>query len=235
MYSPTLGRFLQTDPIGSKDDLNLYAYVGNDPTDKTDSTGLIGGTIANTCSRVGGSSCSGSYSGNGVNGNAQSTGKPGHAETSKNGANQITLASKGAEGVSTVAKNGANLAESDAKAVESAASKDTAKVLGKVAKQAGVLATLIKLPSLIHEKGVEGALFELAVSAGFEIGVDAAAPFSAGTAIAARTGCYMTDCTAKAADQIRGAVDTSVQDAATNVASEAYGMSHPFQFPPIQN
>lgn len=38
-YSPQLGRFLQTDPIGSKDDANLYTYVGNDPLDKTDSTG----------------------------------------------------------------------------------------------------------------------------------------------------------------------------------------------------
>jgi RHS repeat-associated protein len=39
IYSPTLGRFLQTDPIGTKDDLNLYTYVGNDPLDKTDSAG----------------------------------------------------------------------------------------------------------------------------------------------------------------------------------------------------
>ena len=38
-YSPTLGRFLQTDPIGTKDDLNLYAYVKNDPVDGIDPNG----------------------------------------------------------------------------------------------------------------------------------------------------------------------------------------------------
>jgi RHS repeat-associated protein len=39
MYDPRLARFLQADPIGYKDDLDLYAYVGNDPLDGTDPTG----------------------------------------------------------------------------------------------------------------------------------------------------------------------------------------------------
>jgi RHS repeat-associated protein len=43
MYDAALGRFMQTDPVGYKDDLDLYAYVGNDPMDRTDPTGEIAG------------------------------------------------------------------------------------------------------------------------------------------------------------------------------------------------
>lgn len=38
-YSPQLGRFLQADPVGYKDDFNLYSYVYNDALNRTDPSG----------------------------------------------------------------------------------------------------------------------------------------------------------------------------------------------------
>jgi len=46
VYDPAFGRFLQTDPVGSDDDLDLYAYVAGDPVNKTDPSGECGVFIA---------------------------------------------------------------------------------------------------------------------------------------------------------------------------------------------
>jgi RHS repeat-associated protein len=39
-YNPNLGRFMQTDPIGTQGGNNLYAYVNNDPVNMLDPLGL---------------------------------------------------------------------------------------------------------------------------------------------------------------------------------------------------
>ena len=41
-YSPEFGRFLQRDPIGQMDQVNLYTYVGNGPMGGVDPSGEVG-------------------------------------------------------------------------------------------------------------------------------------------------------------------------------------------------
>jgi RHS repeat-associated protein len=38
-YSPSLGRFLQTDPSGTNGGVNRYAYTANDPVNRVDPAG----------------------------------------------------------------------------------------------------------------------------------------------------------------------------------------------------
>lgn len=58
IYSPTLGRFLQTDPLGYADGPNLYNYVGSDPVNRIDPNGLTAYTCtsATKCTGPGGTS-----------------------------------------------------------------------------------------------------------------------------------------------------------------------------------
>ena len=48
-YSPSYGRFLQTDPIGYGDGLNWYAYVHDDPINMIDSSGMGGPPPSPSC------------------------------------------------------------------------------------------------------------------------------------------------------------------------------------------
>jgi RHS repeat-associated protein len=66
IYSPTLGRFMQTDPIGYADGMNWMNYVGGDPVNFSDPTGLVSCTGTriqqDRCSDVPGWNCVGECS-----------------------------------------------------------------------------------------------------------------------------------------------------------------------------
>jgi RHS repeat-associated protein len=111
IYAPSLGRFMQTDPTGYDDGPNWYDYVGGDPVNGVDPSGLCTGSlISNADGSCKGSSLNGAGGVNpGLNGAGSSTGEvPGAGRASI--ASSVAVGASGSAAIGEGALAGAGTA-----------------------------------------------------------------------------------------------------------------------------